>query len=425
MSGMVHTKAPKPTSSFAPPSSKFSNCNLTRCCTHGEPVNLHKKSLALQPPLVQAKLTISQPNDKYEQEADRIADLVMSKQEPRMQGKEYQKGEIEETQLQAKLIFSQITPLIQRQAEVENIEGEDEILQRKHTESQTCQAGNDPKGQLKSLNGCGNPLPGSVRNFFERKFDHDFGDVRVHTNPDAAKSAQLLNAKAFAIGNNILFGAGRYSPRTFEGMHLLAHELTHIIQQGRSSLSRKLLIQRSPIAIYASGWRNLMPCVRDPDSKDFEATAKGCSTRYYPASNASDLYGVITKEKGIDDISLIGHGANGIFDFNSRYNNSLDKESLQQLLIPENEKMLKKMRSNIKRNAKLTYYSCNTGADQNFLNLTKQVFGTKAFGFKKTVEWNISCIDNVRDETTQGQVRYQGQSWQSNAKNLNPDANSA
>jgi outer membrane protein OmpA-like peptidoglycan-associated protein len=78
----------------------------------------------------------------------------------------------------------------------------------------------------------GQPLSESDRGFFEDRLGHDLSDVRVHTGARAAAQADELNARAFTLGQDILFGAGRYAPQTDEGRGLLAHELTHTVQQG-------------------------------------------------------------------------------------------------------------------------------------------------------------------------------------------------
>jgi hypothetical protein len=77
----------------------------------------------------------------------------------------------------------------------------------------------------------GQPLDPTTRAFMEPRFGHDFSRVRVHTDPRAAESAQAVNALAYTVGGNVVFGAGRYEPRTGEGRRLLAHELTHVAQQ--------------------------------------------------------------------------------------------------------------------------------------------------------------------------------------------------
>lgn len=77
----------------------------------------------------------------------------------------------------------------------------------------------------------GDPLDAGTRAFMEFRFGHSFADVRVHTSAVAAESARSLDAVAYTVGNDIVFGSGRYSPNSSSGAHLLAHELTHTIQQ--------------------------------------------------------------------------------------------------------------------------------------------------------------------------------------------------
>lgn len=88
---------------------------------------------------------------------------------------------------------------------------------------------------VRSLNGSGEPLPLRTRAFFERRFNRDFGDVRIHRDGRAARLAGVVNARAFTIGNDVAFGAGEFAPDTRAGRHLIAHELTHVVQQSGAS----------------------------------------------------------------------------------------------------------------------------------------------------------------------------------------------
>src|SRR5262245_25683758 len=81
----------------------------------------------------------------------------------------------------------------------------------------------------------GQPLDPETRASMESRFGHDFSRVRVHTGGQAAESAQAVNALAYTVGRNVVFGAGQYAPATDEGQRLLAHELTHVVQQAQSS----------------------------------------------------------------------------------------------------------------------------------------------------------------------------------------------
>ncbi|TPQ34852.1 hypothetical protein C2U70_16000 [Bradyrhizobium guangdongense] len=77
----------------------------------------------------------------------------------------------------------------------------------------------------------GTPLDPDARAFMEQRFAHSFADVRVHTGPDAARSAHAVNAHAYTVGRDIVFAGGNYAPATGQGRRLLAHELTHVVQQ--------------------------------------------------------------------------------------------------------------------------------------------------------------------------------------------------
>jgi hypothetical protein len=79
----------------------------------------------------------------------------------------------------------------------------------------------------------GQPLAESLRSFFEPRFGVDLSQVRVHTDTRAAEAAQAVNARAFTVGLDIAFGAGQHAPGTTQGRRLLAHELTHVVQQQR------------------------------------------------------------------------------------------------------------------------------------------------------------------------------------------------
>jgi hypothetical protein len=84
------------------------------------------------------------------------------------------------------------------------------------------------------LNSPGQPLDSATSTFMESRFGHDFSQVRVHTDSYAARSAKAIDARAYTVGRNIVFGAGQFLPGTQMGRQLLAHELTHVVQQRRS-----------------------------------------------------------------------------------------------------------------------------------------------------------------------------------------------
>lgn len=82
------------------------------------------------------------------------------------------------------------------------------------------------------LRSSGQPLDLATRGFFEPRFGHDFSKVRVHTDAQAAESARAVNALVYTVGRDVVFGTSQYAPETHDGKRLLAHELTHVVQQG-------------------------------------------------------------------------------------------------------------------------------------------------------------------------------------------------
>jgi hypothetical protein len=89
-----------------------------------------------------------------------------------------------------------------------------------------------PPQVYQALRSPGQPLNHSTKDFFESSFGHDFSDVRVHTDSQASESAESVNALAYTVGQDVVFGAGQYAPETEGGKGLLAHELAHVVQQG-------------------------------------------------------------------------------------------------------------------------------------------------------------------------------------------------
>lgn len=167
---------------------------------------------------VQTKLTINQPGDIYEQEADRVAEQVMRMAVPSLSS----------------------TPTMQ------DDESKDETVMCKEESSAFARgtAGVPPIVQHVLSSNEGQPLDAATRSFMEPRFGHDFSRVRVHTDAQAAESAHSLDALAYTIRQNIVFGAGEYTPGTLQGQRLLAHELTHVVQQGisQTKLAGKLEI---------------------------------------------------------------------------------------------------------------------------------------------------------------------------------------
>lgn len=187
---------------------------------------------------LQAKLRIGQTGDKYEQEADRVADAVMRMPQavsgtpgiqracPKCEEGELKRQPIKEEDEEEKL---------QRQPVEE--EGEEELL-AKAISGSISEVNPDLESHIQSLKGGGQSLSENDRTFFEPRFGQDFSQVRLHTDTRAAETAREVNARAFTIGSDVVFGVGQYSPETREGLRLMAHELTHVVQKGRAETTK-------------------------------------------------------------------------------------------------------------------------------------------------------------------------------------------
>ena len=172
---------------------------------------------------VQAKLAIGPANDRFEQEADAIADRVMRMADPQ--------------------VSLSSGPTLSRKCAACQEEGKEEHPLRRETADGATGAAAAPLIVHDVLNSPGRPLEPAPHDFMASRFGADFADVRIHTNAQAARSAAAVGALAYTVGRDVVFGAGQYDPGSAAGRHLLAHELAHTLQQGGGA-RRAPLIQR-------------------------------------------------------------------------------------------------------------------------------------------------------------------------------------
>lgn len=193
--------------------------------------NYYVKSLAEVG--IQPKLTVGPARDKYEIEADNIADQVMRMPDSSLQRCSGCGCDEEGDLLQTKRLSSSITPFaIQRKSSMNPFAGVLESLQAAMMPTDpvaSFEAGSDIESRLSASKGSGTSLPEDFRTSMEGRFGADFSDVRVH--PDDDGTCRALNAEAFTHGRDIHLQRGKYEPGTEDGRRLLAHELTHVIQQ--------------------------------------------------------------------------------------------------------------------------------------------------------------------------------------------------
>jgi len=189
---------------------------------------------------MQAKLTINPPDDEYEREADRVADAVTQtpaseiQRQPIEEEEELMMKPVSEVQRQSieeeeEELMMKPASEIQRQEEEE--EEEEEMLQAKPVGSQPAMVSENLETQINDALSGGQPLADSVRTSLEPHFEHDFSQVRLHTDAKADKLSRKLEAEAFTTGKDIFFRDGAYQPDTDSGKRLITHELTHVVQQ--------------------------------------------------------------------------------------------------------------------------------------------------------------------------------------------------
>jgi hypothetical protein len=160
---------------------------------------------------LQAKLTINEPGDEYEQEADRVAEQVMRTPDPAIR--------------------------LQRKCGCDGSAGtcecgsSESLVQRRSLPRDSLSASTAPSIVHEVIGNSGQPLDNSTRAFMEQRFNQDFGDVRVHVDGRGHESARAVNALAYTVGRDVVFGLGQYAPNTAAGKKLIAHELTHVVQQ--------------------------------------------------------------------------------------------------------------------------------------------------------------------------------------------------
>ncbi|MFI0607100.1 MAG: DUF4157 domain-containing protein [Anaerolineae bacterium] len=188
--------------------------------------------------VIQAKLRVNEPGDVYEQEADRVADMVMrmpdpvgaaANEDPPPSGAQpgHAGPGMPRIALQREMLSAPTG--VHRLSEDED--GNDAPLQAK-AESGGLTVSRAVEGQIAALHGGGQPLPEATSSFFEPRLGFALSEVRVHSNSQAAETARAVHARAFTVGRDVVFGAGEYAPGTTEGRRLLAHELVHVGQQG-------------------------------------------------------------------------------------------------------------------------------------------------------------------------------------------------
>lgn len=215
-------------------------------------------------PALQMKMRVNQPGDKFEQEADKMADKVMRMPAPasplkedrlqrqaedRLQKKEQEQDKIQKAAMPDEKLQKAALPeeQVQKADDKDIQKAEEEKIQKAPVADDRLQrmgnavptVGPSTQSAIHNQTTGGQPLSSDVRAYMEPRFNADFSNVRVHSDPESASLSNQLSARAFTHQNHVFFSRDQYQPGTSEGKQLLAHELTHTIQQGHA-------IQRNP-----------------------------------------------------------------------------------------------------------------------------------------------------------------------------------
>ncbi len=189
---------------------------------------------------IQAKLFVGQDNDEYEQEADRLAEQVLSAHATPAQGGSDEAGPPQKSVAAVRLARPAPTPRAARLGEqADGAEG---------AGAEASEVEPELESAIERLRGGGQPLPGAVRARMEQAFDADFGGVEVHTDAAADSLNGSLGARAFTTGRSLFFRRGEYNPHSSAGQKLLAHELAHVVQQNGNAVRRKRSGGAKPVA---------------------------------------------------------------------------------------------------------------------------------------------------------------------------------
>jgi hypothetical protein len=125
-------------------------------------------------------------------------------------------------------------------------EKEKDKIHKKESAAPTATATSKSANYIGSIDGKGQAMSASSQSFYGSRMGYDFSDVKVHTGKEASDSAKELNAKAYTIGNHIVFGEGQYNQESTEGKKLMAHELTHVLQQNSDTQLRRKSLPDEP-----------------------------------------------------------------------------------------------------------------------------------------------------------------------------------
>nr|WP_294872810.1 DUF4157 domain-containing protein [uncultured Pedobacter sp.] len=220
---------------------------------------------------LQTKLNVGDPDDPFEKEADDVADKVMRSSDANFVQLKCAACEEEET-IHKKPLSTNITPFVQTKSNVESTVN-DQLT-----------------SSIENSRGNGSSMDNQTKSFMENRIGADFGSVKIHSGQESVQMNRALNAQAFTTGNDIYFNEGKYSPETDDGKRLLAHELTHVIQQtapvADKAVQRKQNPTTEPVTTPSQKVES-EPKKDKTDKKDVSGTASNPGAQSLPPDEPS------------------------------------------------------------------------------------------------------------------------------------------
>jgi hypothetical protein len=266
---------------------------------------------------VMPKLEVGQVGDQFEQEADRTADQVMQTPansavqmetlpEEKVQKATLPEEKIQKATLPEEKVQKKSTGETSSWIQQKDKRDEEEPVQMKSANPSQREIPETSwlENQINNSKGSGSPLPDESRSFMESRFGANFSDVKVHTGNQAGILNRSLNAQAFTHGSDVYFGEGKFNPESHQGKHLLAHELTHVVQQGNAPVSPKIQKEeagaRTPTSQEEEQTTSSYPVSASPQTQEQAASSGGSGNEL-----SRFLAGIIREE--IDNSSLRGY----------------------------------------------------------------------------------------------------------------------
>lgn len=377
---------------------------------------------------IQPKLSIGIPGDAFEREADAVADKVAAG------------GAV------AGIRTVGTEPVLERQTGDED-EAE-ELLQTKPVGLTASADMSTLDQQIGAIRGGGQPLSPPLRGMFEPRFGHDFSAVRVHNGATAAQLTRAVGARAFTIGRDIVFGNGEYAPESDQGRHLLAHELTHVVQQRHNDQS---LMQRE--LVFAGGYarrfnsdRAEVRCVQRPNCTwfpatiDFRATAENSGGGTGQPSFTGLLDHIAARAAGsIEELGLIGHANRENFGLSGRITAEdvffTEAGLINTETLAREQARIAGLRDRFAPGATITLYGCHAGVGGELLEAISKAFQVCVRGFSDEVitclQWRTPSLEifsrgrvYIDTEGLWAAGLMQCEEFHTNVRDLNPDQES-